>query len=291
MRALLLRDTRGWALVSVLWVVSILAMLAAAAQALTLTSYKIEHRAQDAARAQSDLDATVVRAAAGIGDPDFAQRWRIDGISRAFVFDGLQISVSVQDQLGCIDLNGADVSMLRQLIQAGGLQPDAAAALADKMLDWRNPAGLHSLHGATDSDYAAAGYPYRPRHAAYQTVEELRLVMGMTPALFARLAPALTVYTHRPMFDSNTAPRMALLALYAGDSRQADATLAQREAPLPPGNGPSYPPGIASPTMALGGRAFAIEAFVVVRGKRFTRDAVIEMTGDDKRPYFVLAWR
>jgi general secretion pathway protein K len=284
---------RGWALVSVLWIVSMLAMLAAATQALTLTSTKTEHRAGDAARADADLDAAIVRAVAGIADPNLSQRWRVDGVAQSFVFDGTAISVSIQDELGRIDLNASDGSLLRQLLQAVGVQSDDAAALSDKIVDWRNPSNLHSLHGATDADYAAKGYAYRQRHGPFQSVEELRLVMGMSDALFARIRPALTVYTDRPMFDPTVAPREALLALYPGDPGQVDAMLATRAAhsALASGDGPSYPAGIVSPSVSLTGRAFAIGAELVRKGRHFRRDAVIEMTGDNKQPYFVLAWR
>ena len=285
--------SRGWALVSVLWIVSMLAMLAAATQALTLTSYRTERRAEDAARADADLDAAIVRAVAGITDPDLSRRWRVDGVAQGFAFDGAAMKVSVQDELGRIDLNACDGSLLRQLLQAAGMQNDDADALTDKILDWRSPSTLHRLHGATDADYAAKGYPYRQRHGAFQTVDELRLVMGMNDALFARIRPALTVYTHRPMFDPTTAPREALLALYPGDPGQADAILAARAAhsALASGDGPSYPAGIVSPSVPLAGRAFSVSAELVRKGHRFRRDAVVEMTGDGKQPYFVLAWR
>ncbi len=283
---------RGWALIATLWVLAILSMLAAASQTLTLTSAKTEHRAQDAARAASDLDAAVARAAAGIVDPDLNQRWRIDGEARRFTFDSLPLDVAVQDQLGCLDLNAADISILRQLLQSAGLAPAAADALADHILDWRSSADLHRLHGATDADYAAAGLGYRQRHGPFQTIDELKLVMGMTPALFERLRPALTVYSHRPGFDATTAPREALMALYFNDPKQVDAAMAERQgAGLSSNNGLSVPRGILGPSGAPAGRAFAVDAALVLNGKRFTRRAVIEMTGDDRQPYFVLAWR
>jgi general secretion pathway protein K len=278
----------------VLWVVAILSMLAAASQQLTVTSVRTEHKAQDFARAAADLDASVARAVAGMEDPELSRRWRIDGVPRDFIFDGLTLRVSVQDQLGCIDLNNADASMLRQLLQAvAGLTPDQASALADKIVDWRGSADHHSLHGATDADYAAAGYEYRQRHGPYQTVDELKLVLGMTPEIFARIAPALTVYSHHPSFDAGTAPREALMALYFTTPAQVAAQLAQRvNGPgFTSGNQVAVPPGILGPSTSFGGRAFAVDATLVLKGNHFTRHAVIETTGDDKRPYFVLAWR
>ncbi|HEY2069680.1 MAG TPA: hypothetical protein VGG48_09025 [Rhizomicrobium sp.] len=282
---------RGWALVSVLWVVAILSMLAASSEQLTVISAHTEHRSQDITRAETLLDGAVARAVAGIEDPDLTQRWRIDGVARDFAFDGAHISVSVQDQLGCMDINAVDVSALRELLQgAGGLNAEAASDEADKILDWRSTADLHRLHGATDADYAQAGLPYRQRHASFQTVEELKLVMGMTPTLFARIRPALTVYSHRPSFDSNLAPHEVLLGLYLDDPKQADTIIAQREA----GTGSernTVAPGIAGASTSFSGRAFAVDAALVLHDKVFRRHAVVETTADPKAPYIVLAWR
>src|SRR5665213_3931256 len=68
------RAERGWALVSVLWVVFILALLAAATQALAITSWRTENHALTAAKAEMDLDAASVRAIAAIRDPSAQQR-------------------------------------------------------------------------------------------------------------------------------------------------------------------------------------------------------------------------
>src|SRR5690242_5049277 len=98
----------GWALISVLWVVSILAMLAAATQMLTVTSYKGEAHAADRARISAALDGAVARAILGISDARIESRWRVDGQPEGFVFAGYKIRVSVQDELGRFDLNLAD---------------------------------------------------------------------------------------------------------------------------------------------------------------------------------------
>ena len=69
------------------------------------------------------------------------------------------------------------------------------------------------VNGAKDQAYRLAGTSYRPRNGPFQSVDELLLVMDMTPALFTRIAPALTVYSGRQFIDPQVAPREALLAL------------------------------------------------------------------------------
>jgi general secretion pathway protein K len=281
---------RGWALVSVLWIVSILAMLAAATQALVSTSYRGERQHLESAQADALFEAGVTRAVLGLVDIDAASRWRVDGIPKWFAFDGRTVRIAVQDELGRIDLNATDGSVLHTLFRSAGLDEDQTETIVDRILDWRSPTDLKRLHGATSADYAAAEYPYRPRHGPFQTVDELKLVMGMTPSLFARVEPALTVYTKRPMFDPNVAPREALLALPGYDESRVEDILAARMQTLPSSEGPSNSTGTINPAIGLGGRTFTIAMETRLRHKRFTRTAVVELTGDNNRPYFVLAW-
>lgn len=282
------QSERGWALVSVLWVVSMLAMLAAATQLLTITSWRTESRAFRAAEARALLDAAVAEAAAGIASPDIGERWRVDGTGRDIRFDGVSITVAVQDELGRIDLNMADGSLISQLLAATGMDMDKAQALTDKILDWRDSSGLRRLHGASAADYQAAGYPYHPRGGPFRRVDELNLVMDMTPALFATLEPALTVYSHSPSLDANTAPHLALLALYNGNSGRLQAALSQRQSGSPSGS--SDLQGIISPQISLAGRAFMIDAALTLDHKHFRRKEVIEMTGNAKHPYLVMLY-
>jgi general secretion pathway protein K len=277
---------RGWALVSVLWALTMIALMAAATQALTVTAWQSERHAMVDARAAACLDAAVVRAVLGIADTRPDQHWRTDGAARVFVYDGLRIRVSVQDELGRVDLNAASSSLIRALLVGNGLSSDDASTLADRIADWRSTSGLTSLKGASDADYRAAGLAYLPRHGPFQTVDEARLVLGMTPALFERIRPALTVYSKRPAFDPQVAPREALAALYPTDpgkideilrARSGDNGLGQTSAPPPP----SIPSG----------RAFDVTAALTIGQRTFRRDTVVVPTGDDRRAYFVLAWR
>jgi general secretion pathway protein K len=280
----------GWALVSVLWALTMIALMAAAAQSLTVTAWMGERHAMTDARADADLDAAVVRAVLGISDTRSEQRWRTDGTKRVIVYDGLRIRVSAQDELGRIDLNAASTSLIRTLLMGHGLSPDDATTLSDRIADWRSTSGLVSLHGATDADYRAAGLSYLPRHGPFQTVDEARLVLGMSPALFARIRPALTVYSKRPAFDPALAPREALMALYPSDPGKIDAILRARSGDIglaQPGTTSSTPAPLTVPF----GRAYEITAELAIGMRTFKRDAVVEMTGDDKRAYFVLAWR
>lgn len=281
---------RGWALVSVLWAITMLSLMAMATQALTVTSYRSEVHAMVDARADADLDAAVVAAVLGISDLRPERRWRVDGTATPFVFDGVRMHVSVQDELGRIDLNASSGALIRQLLLGAGLPPDEAGKLSDSILYWRSKTGLENLRGAADEDYRAAHLTYLPRHGPFQTVDEVKLVLGMTPRLFAAIGPALTVYSKRPSLDPTVAPREALVALYPNDPDRIEQIVRARSGDPDASMQLGFSPASAATLTAPSGRAYSITAKLVIGRRMFTRSAVVELTGSSERPFFVLAW-
>src|SRR5262249_22514762 len=117
----------------------------------------------------------------------------------------------------------------------------------------------------------------------FQSVDELKLVLGITPAIYRRVEPALTVYSGRPFLDPQFAPPQALAAL-PGQSREATAAvIAARSAQ-------GARAGIVgSPT--LGGRAFSIRLEIARPEGPQTREVVVRLTDQPNDPYWVLSWR
>ena len=128
------RRERGWALISVLWTVAMLAMMAAAAQELTLTSVRTERRALVRAHLEADLDAAVVRALLALQDSRPADRWRVDGYPYKFSYEGVDMTVSVQDEDGKFDLNETDGEDLLPLIQSVSLDSRTASVITDRIV-------------------------------------------------------------------------------------------------------------------------------------------------------------
>ena len=83
-------------------------------------------------------------------------------------------------------------------------------------LDWRDGDDLSHLHGAEDDDYRAAGMPWTARDGAFETIDELKYLLGMPQQVFDRLAPLLTVYSGSSSLDLEFAPPFLVAAL-AGD--------------------------------------------------------------------------
>lgn len=283
----------GWALISVLWSMTMLAVMAAATEQLVIIGHRAERRAWARLQADAVLDATLTEAVAGIENPTVAKRWHVDGIPRQLNFQGFRVTAIVQDEAGRFDLNVIDGHTLRRLLQNGGLSADESEVLSDSILNWRAPAGLHALKGAMDDEYKTAGLAFHPRHGNFQSVDELQLVLGMTKQIFQRIRPALTVYTKRMLIDPAVAPREALLALYDGSTAQADASMAQRSRTASDQDTVTLdgPPAAVPVAHDWQGRVYEINLETLLSGRIYREDVIVLLTGDKQKPYLTLAWR
>jgi general secretion pathway protein K len=270
-----------------------LAVMAAATEQLVIIGHRAERRAWDRLQADAVLDATLTEAVAGIENPTMAKRWHVDGIPRQLNFQGFRVTAIVQDEAGRFDLNVIDGHTLRRLLQNGGLSADESEVLSDSILNWRAPAGLHALKGATDDEYKTAGLAYHPRHGNFQSVDELQLVLGMTKQIFQRIRPALTVYTKRMLIDPAVAPREALLALYDGNTAQADASMAQRSRTASDRDTVTLdgPPATVPVAHDWQGHVYDINLETLLSGRIYREDVIVLLTGDKQKPYLTLAWR
>jgi len=261
---------RGFALVAALWAAMMLALIAASIMTTTRTEARIGRSrasaAQGAAIADAGINATIYRLLAH--DP--ADHPPLDGTPFGLAFEGRIIELRVQDEAGKVDLNFAPAAVLSELLAAAGLDPDAARLETDRIIDWREHGELRRLNGAKREDYRRNGYAYAPRDAAFLSTDELRLVMGITPDLYARLQPAITVLSQSRDVDPAVAPAAVLLA-FGGPNAGTEGARPAAHADLT-------------------GHAFTIEAVVVEQGRSAPRRAAIRLSGDPAHPVWVYGW-
>lgn len=221
------RGMRGVALVLVLWLIVLLtAMVGAFALAA-----RVEHgqeavlrgsvRGQMVARAGMEYALWRLR-----GEP--ATRWRPDGRAYAWAFDGVPVEVRIVDEGGKVDLNAAPPALLAGLVRALGAEPSRAQAIAAAIVDWRDADSLQAPNGAEDADYAAAGLPYGAKDAPFESLGELRLVLGMDADLYRRLLPNVTLHSQRAQPVAAFAPGPVLTAMGTDPA----PVLAARQAPV-----------------------------------------------------------
>lgn len=273
-------------LVSVLWGLGLLAAVSLSLLWSGNVSYSLARNGHEMASVNATAEAGVNRAVAGLLEPRSERRWRTDGATQNFEFSGTSIRISIQDELGKIDLNQAEVSLLAGLLRSAGLDPDTASTLADKIVDWRTTTPLKHLNGAKEQDYRALGRGYQSRNRPFQSVDELLLVMDMTPALFQRIEPALTVYSGRPFLDPQVAPREVLRALPNMTPDGVESALAARASQRL-----TIENSAGEIMTSLGGRAFTIRTEFERSNRTFVHEATVRLTQNPNQPYWLLSWR
>jgi general secretion pathway protein K len=288
-----LSQQRGIALIVALWLTVLLTVIASGFAFSMRTEAQAARNAISLAQARAAADGAAERMTFELLRPrNLPDVWNADGRVRQWMDGDIAIAAVAVDESARIDLNSASDALLKSLLQnVGGLSSDDAQAMLDKILDWRDPDDLRRPQGAEEADYRAAGLKYKPSNAPFDGVSELRLVLGMTPALYDRISPTLTVYSRQPGINAATASREVLLALPQSTPESVDAFLQQRRNALDAKLAiPMYPPAQAFTTGAAAVWRVHAEA-VLPDGVTFARDAVVRLAVGPKRIPLTLLWQ
>ncbi|MBV5276576.1 general secretion pathway protein GspK, partial [bacterium] len=128
------------------------------------------------------------------------------------------IRITMRSESAKIDLNNANPELLKGLLRNAGVDGEALERLSDALQDWRDADDLRRPNGAEKEDYIAAGKTYIPANANFQTLDELRQVLGMTEAVYRRIADQITIYSGQSGINSSIASREVLLAIPGVDA-------------------------------------------------------------------------
>ncbi len=283
----------GIALVIVLWMLALLTVIANSMVFSLRSDVQVAANNAGSARAEAAADAGVYKAIRELVRPTTDPlRWQGNGLTHEWLFDDVAMRVTIIDEAGKIDLNAAPETLLGSLFRSLGVDETLAVSLADAIVDWRDPDDLRRVNGAEKEDYVAAGKDYVPRNANFETIEELRLVLGMNDDLFRRAAPLVTVYSGRSGVSSSVAPRAVLMALPGMTPEQVDAYLAERQTLLAQGLPVSEAPFALVSAAQRVGDTFSIQVHAVLGDNiAFFREAVARVTANPKAPVVILAWR
>lgn len=258
---------RGFALLIVLWSLVLLALLGSQLAAAGRGETRLAANLRAGAVAEAAADGAIHEALFHLLDSS-NRHWPADGTPRQIRVPGAIVELRVTTEAGKVNPNTAQPELLRALLHAVGADERTAAAVAVAIADWRFPDAQDHPLQAKAPQYRAAGRDYGPPSEPFQTIDELGLVLGMFPALLARLAPHLSIY-----HDGDPDPAAADPVV-----RQAiqDATGVAPQA----GGGPRDESVVAITATARG-----------ANGTRFVRRAIAGIGGHtQERPYRILSW-
>jgi len=281
----------GIALVLALWLTVLLTVIASGF-AFSMRSEALATRnAVSLAQARAIADGAVERTAFELMRPRVADTWTFDGQAHRWTEGDATVVAVAVDEAAKIDINAApDLLLKNMLMNIGGLEEPSAAALVDAIVDWRDPDDLRRPNGAELPEYRAANSKYVPANAPFETIGEAARVLGMTPAVFRRIAAVITVYSRQPGVNAATAARDVLLALPNTTAEVVDAYIEERtqalanKLPVPP-----FPPAQAFGSGPVPVWRIRAEA-TLPDGVTFAREAVLRPSQDPQRPLIALAW-
>jgi type II secretory pathway component PulK len=237
------RARRGVALIAALWIVVAIAAVALqlaldARERRTLglgaSERGVELAAANGALAliQARLEQALRTAPSGTGaiaglraadpwigiDSVYAGRWYVDS---------MPVDVSIKDLGTQLNINSMQETQLRTFF--GWLLKDdlTATKLAECIMDWRDADSIPRPEGAERDQYIKDGRLALPTNAPFREVSELLDVEGITPDIYAQVAPYLRTRGEPPV-NINTAPEAVLRALPGMTDQILLLILAQR---------------------------------------------------------------
>jgi len=288
---------RGIALMMVLWVITLLTIIAVGLTGTQRTESHLAANQVNSAvfRAQAEaaiqlaalnlltpvtvLESQGMMAAPGLED---TRIWKPDGQPRRWGLDGVELEIRIYNETSLIDLNTAGRDLLLALMMAAGLQDRDPESLVDAILDWRDEDQLHLAHGAEDPDYAAAGLPYGAKDGPFQSVEELQQVLGFDRDIYRLLSPALTVSSGEASPNSTFAPALVQAALEGISLAEVEERRRQNQEAL----------SMTATSMDRGGPLYRIRVgWATLNGAFRAMDALVRVQPEGQPPIQVLERR
>lgn len=292
-------SARGFALIIVLLFLVLIAAIGTDLLANARMETAIARNIRSTARAEALAQAGVAEAVFNQIDPAVSGRWKPDGSPHRFRSAEGEFLVRITDENSKVNPNLSSDALLAALFESAGLEQMQARRLGAAIADWVGPQPTPRPLGAKLEQYQAAGKSYGPPNAPIQSLDELQLVLGMTPQIFAAVRPYLTIYSDGQTDPEYASPvvRRALSLVPASDSDADAGAATDQNAPnAAPSDQPATPASAPQPSTDAPANApeSVLDIDVVARladGGTFVRDVVVKLDPGSTKGYAVLDWR
>lgn len=192
----------GVALIIVLWVITILGVIALEFCFAMRTELNITKNFKEEVQLYAMAEGGIHRAiaelvlkhdpriqqmkknATGEEIPSEKKEWMADGRLYTLPFDQGVNEIRIMGEAGKVNINAVPEKTLRTILTQLGLEGEKRDIVADSILDWRDPDDFMRLNGAENDYYQSLKEPYNCKNGNLDSVEELLLVKGVTPELF-----------------------------------------------------------------------------------------------------------
>ena len=205
-------------------------------------------------------------------------------------------SYRISDEEGRLNINGGAADRMQRLLTAIGVDKIERDSIVDAIEDWRDANDTTRTNGAESEDYyLKLPVPYRARNGNFQDTDELLQVKGITPEMYwghedkPALADVLTARS-RGTVNINTAPPPVLSALGLSDAEISNIIQERTNNPYP-----TVPGRFGGRRVTVGSTTFRIDAEGIVGGEPKARIVAIvqKSAGGTGTPptVTVVSWR
>ena len=205
---------QGMALILVLWVLTLLTIMAGSFTLSMRREASVISSVRDSAQATAIAEAGLVIAQMMLIEINSEQRWKANGRVYEIKYADARVRVQAYSEEGKININNAGQILLNKLINFVGLEDQQQSELAAAILDWRDSNDLVRINGAERRQYENEGLQYHPANKPFQTLDELRLVLGMNEEIYNVIEPLVTIYSKQKQLDTNTASEDVLFIIF-----------------------------------------------------------------------------
>jgi general secretion pathway protein K len=145
--------------------------------------------------------------------------WIVDGRPYSGQIGDGNFNVRILDESGKLDINTAPELLLRNLLGVLGIEGTTLDTIVDSILDWKDKDDLHRLNGAESDYYLSLPNPYKAKNSDFETLEELLLVKGVTREILygdrkkKGLIDFLTVFGKTNKININAASKEVLMSI------------------------------------------------------------------------------
>lgn len=274
---------KGVALVIVLWMLSLLSILAVTYSSIMRTETMLTSNLVHGAKAKALAEAGIWQGITELLKPFNERIWLTDGSINSFQFNNNKVNVRLFDETGKIDLNLAKPELIRALFESIDIiNNEKVEALSDAVKDWRDRDSLTRLYGAEDEDYERQGYSYGAKDGLFNTIDEIQQVIGMTSTIYKRIKPLITIYSRRADVDKQVASREVLMILPDMTATSINELIERRE---------QMPSANIKRSYSTTGKAFTIYSEGKT-GKTKSHISVVVLFKSNKNlPFTLLAWQ
>ena len=180
--------SRGMVLMTVLWILAVIAFIAFALAAAVRTEVNAAANSFDSERALFMAKGAAEVVFRKLQDPDAFPDLPVQEVSGIYTFEfgSGEVRVQPESDRSRIDLNEASEKVLTTMFDSLGVGEAAGNELVDSILDWRDSDDVPRLHGAEVDDYGQVflSRGRLPYNASFNSLEEVLLVKHMTPAIY-----------------------------------------------------------------------------------------------------------